>query len=129
MLKLNASFSKKVPAELDYSSQSYHASVEVELPDGLTDHQLRERIHNTFVMVRDSVETELNEISGSSVAAQPPAQIEYASNKQVKYLLDMARQNKFSIHDLLGRYNVRDAQQLTRQQCSQLIYVVNGKAA
>ena len=35
MLKLNASYSKKVPAEGEYTSQSYHASIEVELPDGL----------------------------------------------------------------------------------------------
>ena len=27
MLKLNASYSKKVPAESDFSSQSYHASI------------------------------------------------------------------------------------------------------
>ena len=128
MLKLNASFSKKVPAEQEYSSQSFHASVEVELPDGLTEFQLRERIHNTFVMVRETVETELNELSGGG-SAQPPAQVEYASNKQVKYLLDLARQNKFSIRDLLKRYDVRDAQQLTRQQCSTLIDVVSGKAA
>ena len=42
MLKLNASYSKKVPAEGEYSSQSYHASIEVELPDGLTQDQLNE---------------------------------------------------------------------------------------
>ncbi len=59
MLKLNASFSKKVPAEQDYSSQSYHAAVEVELPDGLTPQQLQERIHATFSLVRDSVEAEI----------------------------------------------------------------------
>ena len=52
MLKLNASYSKKVPAETEYSSQSYHASVEVELPDGLTPDQLQERIHATFALVR-----------------------------------------------------------------------------
>lgn len=34
MLKLNASYSKKVPAEGEYTSQSYHASIEVELPEG-----------------------------------------------------------------------------------------------
>ncbi len=28
MLKLNASYSKKVPADTEYSSQSFHASVE-----------------------------------------------------------------------------------------------------
>ena len=60
MLKLNASYSKKVPAEGEYSSQSYHASVEVELPDGLTSDQLNDKIHETFALVRDSVEAELH---------------------------------------------------------------------
>ena len=51
MLKLNASFSKKVPAEQEYSSKSFHASIEVELPDGLTPPQLQGRIHETFELV------------------------------------------------------------------------------
>ena len=29
---MNASYSKKVPADGEYTSQSYHASIEVELP-------------------------------------------------------------------------------------------------
>ena len=61
MLKLNASYSKKVPAEGEYSSQSYHASIEVELPDGLSQEALQSRIHETFEMVKASVETELGE--------------------------------------------------------------------
>ena len=60
MLKLNASYSKKVPAEGEYSSQSYHASIEVELPDGLNQDQLNNKIHETFAMVRESVESELH---------------------------------------------------------------------
>ena len=60
MLKLNASYSKKVPAGEEYSSQSFHASVEVELPDGLTQDQLQSRIHETFDLVRNSVEAELH---------------------------------------------------------------------
>ena len=76
MLKLNASYSKKVPADTEYSSQSYHASVEVELPDGLTPEQLNARIHETFAMVRDSVESELhgNAVRQPSVPRQtlPP---------------------------------------------------------
>ena len=66
MLKLTASYSKKVPADTEYSSQSYHASVEVELPDGLTPEQLNARIHETFAMVRDSVEAELHGEGGSA---------------------------------------------------------------
>ena len=60
MLKLNASYSKKVPAEGEYTSQSYHASIEVELPDGLSAEQLNGKIHETFEMVRNSVEAELH---------------------------------------------------------------------
>ena len=44
MLKLNAAYSKKVPAEGEYTSQSYHASIEVELPDGLSQEQLNDKI-------------------------------------------------------------------------------------
>ena len=60
MLKLNASYSKKVPADGEYTSQSYHASVEVELPAGLSQIELQSRIHETFEMVRNSVEAELH---------------------------------------------------------------------
>ena len=60
MLKLNASYSKKVPAEGEYSSQSYHASIEVELPDGLNQSQLQTRIHETFALVKESIEAELH---------------------------------------------------------------------
>ena len=60
MLKLNASYSKKVPADGEYTSQSYHASIEVELPDGLNQNQLQTRIHETFALVKESVEAELH---------------------------------------------------------------------
>lgn len=68
MLKLNASYAKKVPAEEEYSSQSYHASIEVELPDGLSGEALQERIHATFNLVRNSVEAELH---GKNLTLQP----------------------------------------------------------
>ena len=72
MLKLNASFSKKVPAEQEYSSKGYSATIEVELPDGLSQEQLQERIHNTFALVEASVETELNgSVNAGSVDTIP----------------------------------------------------------
>ena len=74
MLKLNASFSKKVPVPAEeYSSQSYHASVEVELPDGLSSQDLQSRIRDTFALVRDSVETELADCR--SATSSPPPEI------------------------------------------------------
>ena len=156
MLKLNASYSKKVPADTEYSSQSYHASVEVELPDGLTPEQLNARIHETFAMVRDSVESELhgNAVRQPSAASQMPspqsqsdqhetpaqnaAKPAYgkkpttdspASPKQIKFLLDLARQNGYSVDQLKSRFNVSALEDLSRTQCSRAIDALNGKAA
>jgi len=144
MLKLNASFSKKVPAESDYSSKSYHASVEVELPDGLNDVQLKERIHSTFELVRASVETEI----GAHSQAQQPANnaprndgagggyrqggqphSDPASAKQLKYLLDLGRQCGLMPAELAAKAGAQSIDSLTRQQCSKLIDELGRKAA
>ena len=156
MLKLNAAYSKKVPADTEYSSQSYHASVEVELPDGLTPDQLNAKIHETFALVRDSVESELhgNAVRQPSVPSQipstqpqsdqyePPAQNTAkpaygkkpatdspASPKQIKFLLDLARQSGYTIEQLKARFNVAALEDLSRTQCSRAIDLLNGKAA
>ena len=158
MLKLNASYSKKVPADSQYSSQSYHASVEVELPDGLSPEQLDAKIRETFALVRDRVENELHEN-----AVQQPAQNNQASNtqsqpglydpppqntskpaynkkngttsdapaspKQVKYLLDLARQYGVSPDQIKAKFNVPALESLTKTQCSRAIDELSGKAA
>ena len=158
MLKLNASYSKKVPADTEYSSQSYHASVEVELPDGLTPEQLDARIHETFALVRDSVEAELHgntvrqssqPSQASNTQSQPglydnlqqnaskPAYGKKngmpsdapASPKQVKYLLDLARQYGVSPDQIKAKFNVPALESLSKTQCSRAIDELSGKAA
>jgi len=145
MLKLNASYSKKVPAEGEYSSQSYHASIEVELPDGLSQPELQSRIHATFDLVRNSVEAELSEktpcvargfspktrpfsapLRGSS---QEAPEANPASPKQLTYLLDLARQHGVAPQQLAGRFQLTDVRNLTRRQCSELIKEFSGRAA
>ena len=154
MLKLNASFSKKVPADTEYSSQSYHASVEVELPDGLTPEQLDAKIRETFALVRESVETELrgNTMRQPSAASQtsqpglydnPPQNAPKpaygkkngatsdapASPKQVKYLLDLARQFGINPEQIKAKFNVPSLESMTKVQCSRAIDELSGKAA
>ena len=145
MLKLNASYSKKVPADTEYSSQSYHASVEVELPDGLTPEQLNTKIRETFALVRDSVETELHsEPANTQTANLPSTQSQQnkpaynrngkasdapASPKQIKFLLDLAKQNGYTPDQLKARFNVSALEDLSRTQCSHAIDTLNGKAA
>ena len=72
MLKLNASFSKKVPGSQQYSSEGFMASIEVELPDGLNEDQLRDKIHQTFTLVQTSVESEIDS-NGTLIPAAPLA--------------------------------------------------------
>ena len=150
MLKLNASYSKKVPADTEYSSQSYHASVEVELPDGLTPEQLNAKIRETFALVRDSVEVELHSEPANTQASNipplpiPPTQPQQnkpaynrngkasdapASPKQIKFLLDLARQNGYSPEQIKAKFNVPALESLTKTQCSRAIDELNRKAA
>ena len=129
MLKLNASYSKKVPAEGEYSSQSYHASIEVELPDGLSSEQLNSKIHETFEMVRSSVEAELHGKSplqsGSNpsvnVPNQPVQGSTPASPKQINYLLTLASRRGITPQQIAIQNNVADINQLSKKQCSALI--------
>ena len=158
MLKLNASYSKKIPADTEYSSQSFHASVEVELPDGLTQEQLNAKIHETFDLVRASVEAELNENfaqhqpallpqenTANAPQMNPPAQPQQnkngygkkngttsdapASPKQVKYLLDLARQYGVSPDQIKAKFNIPSLESMTKTQCSRAIDELSGKAA
>ena len=129
MLKLNASYSKKVPAEGEYSSQSYHASIEVELPDGLSSEQLNSKIHETFEMVRNSVEAELHGKSPLQSGNNPPVNTPNqpvqgstpASPKQINYLLTLASRRGITPQQIAIQNNVADINQLSKKQCSALI--------
>ena len=54
-LKLNASFCKKVPAEVEFSSKSYLASLELELPTNLSGDELIVEIHKTYAQLEHAV--------------------------------------------------------------------------
>ena len=133
MLKLNASYSKKVPTAEQFSSQSYHCSVEVELSDAATPEQLKAKIHDTFALVRDAVESELHgkPATKPEPATQPakpePAKPDTAkaSNKQVKYLLDLAKGKGLTLSALnarvLDRFKVETVYDLGRKDASKLV--------
>ncbi len=189
MLKLNASYSKKVPAETEYSSQSYHCTIEVELPDGLTPEQLNEKVHGVFDFVRTAVEAELHSSAQtaqiqptampqppvqqlpSAPQAQPqqPAQQAYAApqagyaqnppppqqqypqypqsqnaqpqnrqyrvsgapatEKQVNYLLKLAKRAGLTVQQILQRCQIPSIEAIPSRVCSQLIQELTGAAA
>ena len=135
MLKLSTSYSKKIPvAGQEFSSQSFHASVELELSDSLAPEDLRRRIHDTFTLVRDSVETELNgkapatEAPAAGAPARAPAPTQpavKASNKQVKFITDLAQAQGIGLAQLNAQvrklYGVDGIYDLDRKQASKLL--------
>lgn len=145
MLKLNTAYAKKIPAEAEYSSQSFHVSMEVELSDGLTPEQVEAKIHENFDLLRDSVEAELKKAVSTQQTANVPSvhpqqnKPAYnrngktsdapASPKQIKFLLDLAKQNGYTPDQLKARFNVSALEDLSRTQCSHAIDTLNGKAA
>jgi hypothetical protein len=130
VLKLNASYSKKVPAEGEYSSQSYHCSMEIELADALEPQQIQAKIHDTFAQVRNAVEAELHggarsEPARPAMRVLEPARPEKASNRQVKYVTDLATRKGIALSELntriQKRFGVGGVYELTRQNASQLV--------
>ena len=127
MLKLSTSFSKKVPVPgQEFSSQSYHAAVELELSDALQPAEVQERIRQTFDMVRQAVENEINGKPATTVApAAVTKPVEKASNKQVKFILDLASRQKLSLSqlnaDVQQQFGVADIYALDRKQASALV--------
>ena len=134
MLKLNAAFNKKIPvAGEQYSSQSYHCSVEVELSDAASPEQLQTKIAETFALVRDAVESELH--GKTAAKAEPEAQpakgepakpdTTKASNKQVKFILDLAKGKGLSLSALNTRvqekFKVESVYELARKDASRLV--------
>lgn len=150
MLKINASYSKKVPAEAEYSSQSYHCSIEAELPDGLSHEQLQERIHATFATVREAVEAELHgqatqasphtppfqQFASPAAPPQPRSQGQAAgrpnapaSSRQINYLLNLAKRSGWSAQDITSHCQVSRLEDIDKRTCSQLIEHFSGRAA
>ena len=138
MIKLNASFSKKVPAEQDYSSKQFMACVEVELPTGVEGKELQQKIHDTFQLVKQSVE---DEIAGKATPKssggqqrpqrQPDAQGK-ASNKQIKYILDLGKAREKRLADLNEEaaklYGVESIYDLNKPDASKFVDVLKQAA-
>jgi hypothetical protein len=141
MLKLTASYSKKVPASEEYSSQHYHAGVELEIPDNLPPADLRRRIQSTFALVRESVEAELHKHADrQEQPAHPPADqrpadtsTRRASQKQIKYLIDLAARNGYDLTELdriaYERHAVDTVHDLSKHQASKLIDSLSARPA
>jgi hypothetical protein len=135
MLKAIVNYSKKVPVpDSEYSSQGYSLSLEAEIPES-DPAAIQARLHDTFELVKSSVERELA-TAGAKPAKptqpQPPVQPqaprqddERASNRQVKFITDLASRNGVGLPDLNAEirdtYGVNGLYDLSRKQASALL--------
>ena len=141
MLKINSSFSKKIPVPgVEMSSQSYHATIEAELPSGLTAQQIQQKIHETFELVRESVEAELHSNENSKGADELPAETPAnnggnkdngspASQKQLKFIRNLGTHHGYGSKNLdaiaTKQFGVNSLKELTSKQASSLIDQLN----
>ena len=145
MLKLNASYSKKVPAEQEYSSKSYHASIECEMPSGQTAAQLKQKIHDTFKLVESAVEAEIaGEIPSCASRPQEASQSRprihkpraqnspgnsagsnTATNSQIQYIVGLAEKAGQGLPELntiaQTQFGAESIYQLNRKDASALV--------
>jgi hypothetical protein len=143
MLKAIVSYSKKIPVpDSEYSSQGYSLSLETEITAGDAP-AIQAKLHETFELVKSSVEQELANGNGTGnghtakpTPAQPAPQAasrtgEKASNKQIKFLTDLATQRGQSLSDLNAdvqrRFGVAGIYDLTRRDASALLDELNGR--
>jgi hypothetical protein len=112
MLKAIVSYSKKIPVpDSEFSSQGFSLSLETENleQDPVA---IQARLHQTFQLVKNQVDHELANGNGNGHAKPPQAQApaagnqaparttEKASNKQIKFITDLATQRGLSLSDI-----------------------------
>jgi hypothetical protein len=130
-LKLSASFCKKVPAEVDFSSKSYLASVEVELPTNLSGDELNAEIHKQYAQLERAVDEQIaGQTTTGTTKPQQRSQAQSgepvkASNKQIKYILDLGKAHEKRLADLnaeAGRlYGVESIYDLNKKDASKFV--------
>lgn len=136
MLKISASYSKKVPGAEPYSSEGVHVSIEAEVPQSLLaqPQELQGHIQEMFREVRTSVEQQLEGERGPVLTAsrQPafprPAgngaapRAAAASPRQIQYAASLAKRVwNLSPEELARELGVSRLDELTGKQASDLI--------
>ena len=158
MIKINISFSKKVPGEEQFSSLSFHGSLEKELSDGLDANQIQQAFHNSYELLEKTIEQEIQNYKGNSQravtqtpsapaksfasapsqstsvpSASPAPNSNVASQKQVTFLNRLGAENGLSQQQIDAwakeSFGVANIWQLTRKDASSLIDQLQKKKA
>jgi len=138
MLKAILCYSKKIPIpDQAFSSQSYHLSLETEIAEGLGQDKIQQKIHDTFELVKTSVEQELQAGRGQKDAVpvvgnkadgeRSTFAAGKATNRQIKFVLDLCRDRDrpISLNELNAQvkqlYGVDSLYSLSKADASKLV--------
>ena len=150
MIKLSANVSKKVPIPgLEYSSQSFNAGMEVEVASNITRGDLKEKYHELYRILEDSIREQI-EAAGDTPQQTAPSQrpqkperrsggngrggngrggngnggnggFKKATEAQARAVFAIARSNGRQMDDVLQPYGVSSPYQLSIGDASTLI--------
>ncbi|MFA5687804.1 MAG: hypothetical protein WC959_01430 [Kiritimatiellales bacterium] len=131
MHKLRAAYSKKVPLNEKYSTESFSASIERELPENLGQNELMEEFHSSFELTQSTVEGQIaakkalaspSQKKGSEARSEAPAKI---TNKQVNFILRLGKKQGKVLADLnqvaTEKFHVKSIYELTRKNASAMV--------
>lgn len=139
MLKITASYSKKVPGTEEYSSEGYLVSIEAECPNNLLEDPrgLQQQMDSLFVEARQQVDQQLgvdfppaepnrrsiHSGNGNGRAISPSRrQPARASAKQINYAASLAKRVlNLGPEELAREMGVRSLEEMTVHQASDLI--------
>ena len=154
MIKLSAHVSKKVPVpDVEFSSQSYSAGMEIEVASPAGPEELKDRLQRLYGLLQESVEEQIKGAADRNGRAQGSRQStssrrsgdngrgndhggnggRAATEAQVRAIHAIASDRGYSDGELSGviseRFGARDAQSLSIGQASSLIDTLkeNGK--
>ena len=146
MIKISAHLSKKVPAEVSYSSRQVGASLEIEVSDSDKPEQIKVRLRELYSVLQQSVEEQITGGLAPAAATAPapaatnritqPAAETAAGTKrgtagnggntaatqaQQKAIFAISKSLGIAMTEALAGHNVADPKELTIKQASAVI--------
>ena len=142
MIKISASFTKKVPGDEPYSSDGVHLGVEIEVPDKVLadEDQFSQAVRRLFAQARTEVEAQVSRpritehspdasngngrhhTNGNGGQASNGRTPQPASARQLDFLLSLGRRNaNLSPNQIMDEAGVEKLTDITKGQASTLI--------
>jgi hypothetical protein len=132
MLRVIASYKKTIPTRQKYGSESVLISLETEMPSGIRESELQEKIHAVFKQTQQAVDRELEARSGQNLSQQqdrpqgrPEGSSEKATNKQIQFILRLGMDRKKGLADLNAladeQFHAATIYELSKKDASKLV--------